>query len=304
MVAALLQTSCGGDDVVEPQLVKLIVLSKTSIVLQPNETETLTATVLPSEASNKNVKWHSSNDAVAEVNSSGRVTAKSLGECLVQCTATDGSGVKAECQVKVRERGLLSCPDDNHPHAIDLGLPSGTKWCCCNVGAISPEAKGDYLAWGETHENSMYSLDTYAYYNGNTGYINIGYDIAGTEYDAATVNMGAPWCMPSHEQQMELLNYCSRQWTQQSGAIWSNVNGILVTGPSGGHIFLPASGCRSDGHEYSRGSEGLFWSSTLEPDNIDFNGYAHYLSFRSDDWDASSMNLRDIGYSVRPVCVE
>ena len=32
----------------------------------------------------------------------------------------------------------LSCPDDDHPHKIDMGLPSGTKWACCNVGAYRP----------------------------------------------------------------------------------------------------------------------------------------------------------------------
>jgi hypothetical protein len=45
---------------------------------------------------------------------------------------------------------MTFCPDDNHPHAIDLGLPSGTKWACCNVGACTPEGYGNYYAWGET----------------------------------------------------------------------------------------------------------------------------------------------------------
>ena len=39
------------------------------------------------------------------------------------------------------------CPDSHHPHAIDLGLPSGTKWACCNVGARTSEAAGRYYAW-------------------------------------------------------------------------------------------------------------------------------------------------------------
>lgn len=37
-----------------------------------------------------------------------------------------------------------TCPDENHPHWIDLGLPSGRKWKCCNEGASSPEEFGDY----------------------------------------------------------------------------------------------------------------------------------------------------------------
>lgn len=41
------------------------------------------------------------------------------------------------------------CPDDHHPHMIDLGLPSGTKWACCNVGASKPEDYGGYYEWGQ-----------------------------------------------------------------------------------------------------------------------------------------------------------
>ena len=42
-----------------------------------------------------------------------------------------------------------SCPDSKHPHWIDLGLPSGTLWRCCNEGASSPEAFGGYYEFGE-----------------------------------------------------------------------------------------------------------------------------------------------------------
>ena len=50
-----------------------------------------------------------------------------------------------------------SCPDNHHPHMIDLGLPSGTKWACCNVGASRPEEYGGYYAWGETEEKDYYT---------------------------------------------------------------------------------------------------------------------------------------------------
>ena len=50
-----------------------------------------------------------------------------------------------------------TCPDDKHPHMIDLGLPSGTKWACCNVGADTPESYGSYYAWGETEEKDVFS---------------------------------------------------------------------------------------------------------------------------------------------------
>ena len=46
-----------------------------------------------------------------------------------------------------------SCPDSNHPHAIDLGLPSGTKWACCNVGAISRDGDGLLRCDKSAHQN-------------------------------------------------------------------------------------------------------------------------------------------------------
>ena len=92
------------------------------------------------------------------------------------------------------EPSYTSCPDDNHPHAIDLGLPSGTKWACCNVGASTPEGYGNYYAWGETEPKSEYNLSTYIHCDGSQStYHDIGSDIAGTGYDTATANWGAPW---------------------------------------------------------------------------------------------------------------
>jgi len=183
-----------------------------------------------------------------------------------------------------------TCPDDHHPHAIDLGLPSGTKWCCCNVGASTPEGYGGYYAWGETSEKSYYSEGTYAYYNSNTGFVNIGSDIAGTSYDAATVNMGAPWRMPSRNQQDELRNNCSLQWTTQNG-----VKGILVTGRNGGQIFLPAAGDRWYDELHGEGNFGIFWSSSFYPKD---DG-AYSLLFVGDwSWD---YGYRSSGQSVRAV---
>lgn len=195
------------------------------------------------------------------------------------------------------EHSVLTCPDDHHPHAIDLGLPSGTKWACCNVGASSPEQYGGYYAWGETSEKSYYDWDTYAYLNDNTGCINIGTDIAGTQYDVAHVRMGGSWRMPSHEQQIELINNCNRTWTNPNG-----VNGILVTGPSGGQIFLPAAGLRwNDDHKYI--SDGFYWSSSLYPDD-DYGAYCFFFGLNywdSDYWEWDDYGLNS-GLSVRAVC--
>ena len=68
-----------------------------------------------------------------------------------------------------KPNGYLECPDNNHPHMIDLGLPSGTKWACSNVDTTHPENqsptnKGGYYAWGETEEKTDYSWNTYIHF--------------------------------------------------------------------------------------------------------------------------------------------
>ncbi len=57
--------------------------------------------------------------------------------------------VTQEGKAAEEDVSLKSCPDTKHPHWIDLGLPSGTKWRCCNEGASTPEAYGDYFTFGQ-----------------------------------------------------------------------------------------------------------------------------------------------------------
>lgn len=64
--------------------------------------------------------------------------------------------------------GYITCPDGNHPHYIDLGLPSGTKWACCNVGASSPEEYGSYLTFDEAQGYNPPSLDQIKEFLSNT----------------------------------------------------------------------------------------------------------------------------------------
>ncbi len=169
-------------------------------------------------------------------------------------TVTD-TMTKETATIKVTVMSPL-CPDGNHPHMIDLGLPSGTKWACCNVDATTPEEYGGYYARGEIEEKDVYNGSTYIYYDGDTFY-DIGYDISGTEYDVAHVKWGDSWVMPTREQLEELCNSCSYIWTSVNG-----INGGKFIGPNGGTIFLPAAGERSDDGITDTDTYGLFWSST------------------------------------------
>lgn len=158
------------------------------------------------------------------------------------------------------KHSVTSCPDHNHPHMIDLGLPSGTKWACCNVGASTPEGYGGHFAWGETNTKSTYNWETYKWGSSWDNVVNIGSDIAGTGYDAATTNWGAPWRMPNLTQIKELLDNCTSVWTTEN-----RVYGRRFTGVNGGSIFLPFAGSHwEEGNLIFVGSCGYYWSSTLD----------------------------------------
>lgn len=211
----------------------------------------------------------------------------------------DGEMHYGEVQQFTTKKGETSCPDSNHPHMIDLGLPSGTKWACCNVGASVPEDYGNYYAWGETQPKSVYDWDTYQYgyynYDGDHSHlVNIGSDIAGTSYDAATVNWGAPWRMPSLTQIQELLNNTSSTWTTENG-----VYGRKFTGSNGGSIFLPAAGERLRSDLCLDGSDGEYWSSSLYESHPYRACILRFYSLSAGSGDGNNYRYR--GQSVRPV---
>jgi hypothetical protein len=124
--------------------------------------------------------------------------------------------------------------------------------------------------------------------------IYIGDDIAGTQYDVAHVKWGGSWQMPTKAQQDELIENCTREWTQMNG-----VNGIKVTGPNGNTIFLPAAGDRWDDNLDGEGELGVYWLSSLYP-YYEYGAYV--LCFNSDGWGWNDYDYRFAGFSVRAVC--
>ncbi len=283
-------------------LVSGITLTPSTLNMSPGETSQLTATTIPSDAINTEVTWTSSNENVVTVDTNGLVTAVAGGSCTITATAQDGSGVTATCTVTVSE---------THEY-VDLGLPSGTLWATCNIGAATPEDYGDYFAWGETTTKSNYNLSTYKYCNGSwdtmTKYCNnssYGYNgFTDTlkelepEDDAAYVNWGSNWCMPSEEQFLELINssYTTTTWTTQDGKY-----GRKITSKTNGNsIFLPTAGYRDVTSLYDASSRGLYWSRTLRTSNP---SQARYLDFNSSNIDTGNYGGRCYGQGVRPVRV-
>ena len=85
-------------------LVTNVTLNVTSATLEVGGTRQLTATVYPTNATNRNVNWSTSLAAVATVSSSGMVTAKGVGTATIYCNAADGSGKRASCSITVVSR--------------------------------------------------------------------------------------------------------------------------------------------------------------------------------------------------------
>ena len=189
---------------------------------------------------------------------------------------------------------------------VDLGLPSGTLWATCNVGADSPEEYGDYFAWGETVSKDYYDWTTYKWCNGSMeGITKYSYGDNGfadfkseldPEDDVAYVHWGPSWRMPAKAQQDELREHCTWTWTTLNG-----VNGCLVTGPNGNSIFLPAAGYRWKEILLGVGedSDGIYWSRSL---NFVLSEVAYCLYFNSDN-SGRSCNDRSLGFPVRAVRV-
>ncbi len=207
---------------------------------------------------------------------------------------------------------------------VDLGLPSGTLWATCNVGAGAPEEYGDFFAWGEVEPkiNKGYSWATYkwmkegesrskyitkyqfaddmtsgCWYN-NDFFIGDGMTELEAADDAATVNWGDDWQTPSYDQIAELEN------ADNTTSVWTAVNGVLgrmVYGTKTGYtdkcIFLPATGDYEDDSHNGEGNYGRYWSRSL---SHSYSDYSYIL-----EADNGSLNKTDRsrcnGSAVRPV---
>ena len=186
---------------------------------------------------------------------------------------------------------------------VDLGL--SVKWATCNVGANSPEEYGDYFAWGETTPKIRYSKSTYKYYNGiyytkyctssSYGTVDNKTTLELTD-DAARVNWGGNWRMPTRAEQDELrdTDNCTWTWITQNG-----VKGYKVTSKNNANsIFLPAAGYYDGDILFEGNSYGDYWSSSLDPTY----DAAFGMDFEETYIDWYGKGGRAYGRPVRAVC--
>lgn len=217
--------------------------------------------------------------------------------------------------------------NDVGPGVVDLGLPSGTLWATCNVGASAPEEYGDFFAWGETTGyTSVYSYymadhdfswanyfdtsDQGSTFNKYT--VGGGKTVLDPEDDAATANWGTCWKMPTKAMLTELLDtYPESNTSGSNRREWignyegTGVAGMIFYDASDNIVFfLPAAGFRSNSSLINQGLAGIYRSSELyETDNSSCNILSFY-SPSSEGLNGIINGLRMTGYSVRPVLAQ
>ena len=204
------------------------------------------------------------------------------------------------------KRMIEDIVNSNRFDYIDLGLPSRTLWATQNIGASSPSDYGLYFQWGDivgyakdqVGKDKQFTWEDYKWNPSGDGKIFTKYTTYGDklelEDDAANVNMGGSWHIPSPKQFKELINNTTTRWT-----IFNDVSGMSFTSKKDNSksIFIPASGRAWRGSVTSRNFEGCYWSSVTDLNYVDcvlclnfFSGYSNIISYN-----------RSNGYSVRGV---
>jgi len=179
---------------------------------------------------------------------------------------------------------------------VDLGL--SVKWRAWNLGAEKANDFGNYYSWGATTPSENFSWNTYhdSPYDSSGEWVGcsaITTDITGGEHDAANINRGEGWRMPTRAEMEELIEKCTWQWSTRDG-----VNGYTVTGPNGNDIFLPAAGIVDGQTPDNTDTYGGYWTSTINSAGTSMAGIMYFYgeTLHSLQW-----SNRYLGRSIRPV---
>ena len=152
---------------------------------------------------------------------------------------------------------------------VDLGLPSGTLWASCNVGASKPEDCGDYISWHQCEE--------------------------------AASSWGDGWQVPTKEQCEELKSNTTRTWMKKKG-----VQAMLFKANNGKELLMPAAGFVEVANLYYKGLRGNYWTSSLNETSHDWlfptKHYPWFFDLRmAGQCYMSSHHRPEVGHSVRLV---
>lgn len=211
-------------------------------------------------------------------------------EDLIVISFTDGS---AEVFPTSSIKNIEQIKRDDHEY-VDLGLPSGTKWATCNVGAKTPVETGNYYAWGEIKEKRAYIQEN-SLTTGLTLKELEKKNIFCTkkerlfpQHDVASVEWGIQWRMPTDDEWTELVMNCDWGYIEE-------LKGYEVIGPNGNTIVIPARGYYDGGTKIGEVSYFAYWSGTARDDE---GACSHFFDDLLED---TLCELRHIGMLVRPV---
>ena len=193
---------------------------------------------------------------------------------------------------------------------VDLGLPSGAMWATCNVGADKPEDQGLLFQFGRVDgyryrdKNSQFRTNAQNLEDGSTSeYIPITSsgktykvnDILDLADDAAHVNMGGKWRMPTKDELKELFNNTTRKVETIN-----RVKGMLFTSKiNNKRLFVPFAGYWYNGSFAAAGSSADVWSSQVHPSYVN-SAYILYC-YSSGNAGINISYYRSIAFSVRGV---
>lgn len=240
------------------------------------------------------------NDTKAEANGKSASCTASLTGLIAGTTYHYRACIKIDGQVFYGEDKTFVAEEFGTPDYVDLGLPSGLKWATMNLGATAPEEIGDYYAWAETtprteftyanylYQNGTYANDHMQNYNGTDRLRNLK-----PEHDAATVNLGAGWRMPTSDEAQELIENSTIEYT-----ILNGIECNKVTGPNGNCIYIPYAGYKY----YDTDSSGsltkraYIWTSSLRFQYYNSSNHNYELALTANFDPVSSSDKRIIQY--------
>ena len=273
--------------------IKSITLDVSKSTLKTGESLQLTADIFPGTASDKPIKWTSSNPAVASVSKEGLVKAIARGSAEITVKAKKGDA-SAVCKVWV----MNHCPAD----AVDMGID--VYWAKCNLGATSQEQPGGFYAWDETSPKTSFpkrSITDAEVMKRITDDL-----IIKPEYDAATVALGGTWRLPTQLDYNLLWNNCTKSVKTINGQ-----KGVLLhSNTTNNELFFPLCG-HMNGDFLTYKDEMAF----LRVGEVSYTDALPYWGELSVQIQIRNINLIDLknywskiadygyqGMNIRPIC--
>lgn len=225
----------------------LVIPDLTEITLDISEAEIytentirLTAAAVPVGALLDGIVWHSSNEAVATVDSEGIVTGVSAGEAVISAAVGE---ISASANITVKDPGI--CLDE----MVDMG--TDVLWAPCELGASTPSDRGPLYYWGSLVPRTDNTADMEQWTDPGIE------DIGATMYDVVYREKGKGWRIPTRSEFWQLVQNCTFEWIVNGGH-----KGALITSKTtGNRMFFPLA---EDYNFIFYFGDKIFWNNSSD----------------------------------------